>query len=69
MPIFFLMCVCVCFFFFFRKGHFQYIKIKHDGESERTQTEKMNKHVYSVSLFVSSKTRYRAEFQYTESGL
>ena len=50
-------------------GHFWYIKIQHDNESQRTQTKKMNKRtkkmnkqVYSFSLFVSSKTRYHAEF-------
>ena len=31
--------------------------------------EEMNKHAYSFSLFVSSKTRYHAEFQYIESDL
>ena len=49
--------------------HFPYIKIQHANESQRTQTKKMNKHtkkmskhVYSFSFFVSSKTRYHAEF-------
>ena len=30
---------------------------------------KLNDHVYSFLLFVSSKPRYQAEFQYIESGL
>ena len=30
--------------------------------------KKMNKHIYSLSLLVSSKTRYHSEFKYIESG-
>ena len=32
-------------------GHFRYIKIKHDSESWRTQTKKMNKHM-KTCLFI-----------------
>ena len=49
-------------------GHFGILKfsmimsLRGQTKKMNKHTKKMNKHVYSFSLFVSSKTRYHAEF-------
>jgi len=44
------------------RGHFRYIKIHLDSEAWRTQTKEMDKHDYSISLFLSSAPYRQAKF-------
>jgi len=48
-------------------GYFRYTKIQPDNEAQSTQTKEMNKHVIQFPLFVSSRPRRHAEFQYIEN--